>query len=36
MKLFKHPDYGYYKIVNGLIYYYDDDKNLEKIKIYNN
>ena len=31
----KCNDYGYYKILNGLIYYYDDNKKLEKVKILN-
>ena len=32
----KHWDYGFYQIKGGFIYYYDDDKKLEKIKVYNN
>ena len=35
MELKKHYDYGYYKIKNGLIYYYDNNKKFERVKIYN-
>ncbi len=31
----KHWDYGYYEIKNGLIYYYDNNKKFEKVKIVN-
>lgn len=33
-KLKKQEDYGYYIIDNGLIHFFDDDKNYEKSKIY--
>ena len=32
----KHWDYGYYEIKNGLIYYYSDTGEFERVKIINN
>ena len=32
----QHWDYGYYENKGGLINYYDDNKELEKVKIYSN
>lgn len=31
----KHWDYGFYEIKNGLIYYYTDEGEFEKVKIIN-
>tara|TARA_B100001059_G_C17740061_1_gene531121 strand:+ start:172 stop:294 length:123 start_codon:yes stop_codon:yes gene_type:complete len=34
-QLKKHWDYGYYRVKNGFIYYYDNDKNFERMKVIN-
>ncbi len=32
----KHWDYGYYEIKGGLIYYYTETGEFERVKFYNN